>query len=92
MGIGGDTSDLIGKFVYMHIERNGDFQNLHIEAEMDRSEFEELISDINKKSTKAKKTTKSRKMPYVSPHSFEDEIDEDDDLEEEFLDDDEEEE
>jgi len=93
LGTSGNPSDLIGKCVYIHIEKNGDYQNLRVDAEMEKSEFEEMISAINNKSTKAKKTTKSNKTPYVKPSSFKNEMaNEKDDIEEEFLEEDDEEE
>lgn len=92
LGTDGNPSDLIGKCIYMHIERNGDYQNLRVDAEMDESEFKEMISDVNSKSIKGKKKANSKKIPYVEPFSKKDEItDEEDDFEEEFLEDGEEE-
>lgn len=93
LGTEGDPSDLIGKCVYMHIERNGDYQNLRVEAEMDKSEFEEMISGINSKSVKKKKKAGSKNIPYAKRYSENAEIaDEDEDFEEEFLEDEDEEE
>lgn len=90
LGTSGSPSDLIGKCVYMHIERNGDYQNLRVDAEMEKSEFEEMISDMNNKNVRPKKKASSNNTPYVPPSSFKDEMaNEEDDFEEEFLEDEE---
>jgi hypothetical protein len=76
----------------MHIERNGDFQNLRVETEMDKNEFEEMISGINSKSNKGKKKADSKDTPYVNSF-FEknEEAEEEDEFEEQYLDDEEDE-
>lgn len=92
LGTNGNPSDLISKCFYMHIERNGDFQNLRVEAEMDKNEFEEMISGINSKSNKGKKKADSKDTPYVKSF-FEknEEAEEEDEFEEQYLDDEEDE-
>ncbi len=90
LGTNGNPSDLIGKCVYIHIERNGDFQNLRVEAEMDKDEFEEMISDINSKSVRKKKKADSKKTPYARRYSENEEIADEEDFEEEFLEEEEE--
>lgn len=90
LGTNGDPTNLIGKCVYMHIERNGDYQNLRVEAEMDKSEFEEMISDINSKSVRKKKKADFENTPYARRYSENDEIADEEDFEEEYLEDEEE--
>lgn len=60
----GNPLDLIGKCIYMHLERNGDYQNLRVDAEMDESEFEEMVCKLGSKSTRGKK-----KVNYKKPLS-----------------------
>ena len=55
LGTDGNPANLIGKCIYMHLERNGDYQNLRVDAEMDESEFEEMVCELGSKSTKEKK-------------------------------------
>ncbi len=90
LGTNGNPSDLIGKCIYMYIEKNGNYQNLRVNAEMDKEDFEKMISDINSKSNKRKKKAGSKKTPYVKDFANgNEETEEEDDIEEELLDDDE---
>ncbi len=60
LGTDGNPVDLIGKFVAIHIERNGDFQNLKVDAEIDEDEFREMINNLGSKNTKKKPVHKKR--------------------------------
>lgn len=92
LGTDGNPLDLIGKCVYIHLERNGDYQNLRVDAEMDESEFEEMVCEINSKNTRGKKKVNYKKPLSVGAFSKKTSAikgEDKEDLEEEFLEDEE---
>lgn len=62
LGTDGNPADLIEKFAVCHIERNGNFQNLKVDAEIEEDEFWEMLDNLGENKSRKKKKT-GRKKP-----------------------------
>lgn len=93
LGTDGNPRDLIGKAVCLHFEKNGDFQNMRVDALISKEELEEALAEMEddeeerpgkrKKVSKISKTTKQKAHKKRAVRRGEDDTDESEKLDDE---------
>lgn len=69
VGTSGNPCELIGKAVHLHFEKNGEFQNVRVDALISKEDLQEALAEmesdeeeIPRKKSKGSKTSKVRKQ------------------------------
>ncbi len=82
LGTSGDPSELIEKVILMHLERNGQFQNLKVESLSDLKALKKHINKLKEKEPKSimEQVEEDLALPFGDDNDSEEEDNLDDDL------------
>lgn len=65
VGTNGNPCDLIGKAVYLHFEKNGEFQNVRVDMLISKEELQEALEEMEEGDVMPRKKSKSGKVSKV---------------------------
>lgn len=79
IGTNGNPSELIGKAVYLHFEKNGEFQNVRVDELISKEELQEVLAEMeDDEEERPRKTGKGSKASKFG-ESEESDVDSDED-------------
>lgn len=81
VGTSGNPCELIGKAVYLHFEKNGEFQNVRVDTLISKEDLQEALAEMEsdeeerpKKKSKGSKASKVRKTEIPQEKNCQEEL------------------